>query len=32
MGVTYAEDSEPFREFIREQKAKGNYPKNLWGE
>jgi hypothetical protein len=29
-GVTYAEDSLPFREFIREEKAKGNYPKNLW--
>lgn len=30
MGVTYAEDSEPFREFIRNQKAAGNYPKHLW--
>ena len=29
-GVTYAEDSEPFREFIREEKARGNYPKSLW--
>ncbi len=29
-GVTYAEDSEPFREFIRAEKAAGNYPKNLW--
>ena len=29
-GVTYAEDSLPFREFIREEKALGNYPKNLW--
>ena len=29
-GVTYAEDGEPFREFIREEKAKGNYPKDLW--
>lgn len=29
-GVTYAEDSDPFREFIREEKAKGNYPKDLW--
>lgn len=29
-GVTYVEDSEPFREFIREEKAKGNYPKDLW--
>ena len=29
-GVTYIEDSLPFREFIREQKAAGNYPKDLW--
>ena len=29
-GVTYAEDSEPFREFIRAEKARGNYPENLW--
>lgn len=29
-GVTYIEDSEPFREFIRDQKAIGNYPKDLW--
>ncbi len=29
-GVTYMEDSEPFREFIREQKAAGIYPKELW--
>ena len=29
-GVTYAEDSEPFREFIRAEKAAGHYPKNLW--
>ncbi len=29
-GVTYIEDSEPFREFIREQKALGVYPKDLW--
>jgi NDP-sugar pyrophosphorylase family protein len=29
-GVTYAEDSEPFREFIRVQKAAGIYPKELW--
>ncbi|MBQ9746840.1 MAG: NTP transferase domain-containing protein [Clostridia bacterium] len=29
-GVTYAEDSEPFREFIREEKALGHYPKSLW--
>ena len=31
-GVTYAEDSEPFREFIRAEKAAGNYPKDLWGK
>ena len=31
-GVTYIEDSEPFREFIRAEKAAGNYPKNLWGK
>lgn len=29
-GVTYMQDAEPFRAFIREQKAKGNYPKSLW--
>ncbi len=29
-GVTYMQDSEPFREFIREQKAKGFYPRSLW--
>lgn len=29
-GVTYIEDSEPFREFIRQEKAKGNYPADLW--
>lgn len=29
-GVTYTADSEPFREFIRAEKAAGNYPKNLW--
>ena len=29
-GVTYIEDSEPFREFIRAQKAAGVYPKELW--
>ncbi len=29
-GVTYIQDAEPFRAFIREQKAKGNYPKSLW--
>lgn len=29
-GVTYIEDSDPFREFIRSEKASGNYPKNLW--
>ena len=31
-GVTYPEDSEPFREFIREEKRLLHYPKNLWGE
>ena len=31
-GVTYIEDSEPFREFIREEKAAGNYPKDLWAK
>ena len=30
MGVTYAQDCEPFREFIRAEKAAGNYPKSLW--
>jgi NDP-sugar pyrophosphorylase family protein len=30
MGVTYAQDREPFREFIRAEKAAGNYPKILW--
>lgn len=29
-GVTYMQDAEPFREFIRLQKEKGCYPKNLW--
>lgn len=29
-GVTYIADAEPFREFIRKQKAMGNYPKSLW--
>ncbi len=29
-GVTYTADSEPFREFIRAEKAAGHYPKNLW--
>lgn len=29
-GVTYVQDSEPFREFIRNEKNAGNYPKNLW--
>lgn len=29
-GVTYMADAEPFREFIREIKANGEYPKNLW--
>ncbi|MGN1094803.1 MAG: sugar phosphate nucleotidyltransferase [Eubacteriales bacterium] len=29
-GVTYTNDSEPFREFIRGLKKAGNYPKNLW--
>ena len=31
-GVTYIEDSEPFREFIREEKTAGNYPKDLWAK
>jgi NDP-sugar pyrophosphorylase family protein len=31
-GVTYVQDSEPFREFIRAEKAVGNYPKNLWNK
>ncbi len=29
-GVTYMQDCEPFREFIREQKLRGTYPKQLW--
>ena len=29
-GVTYMQDCEPFREFIRLQKANGLYPKTLW--
>ena len=29
-GVTYVQDAEPFRLFIREQKEKGNYPRSLW--
>lgn len=29
-GVTYIQDSLPFRLFIREEKAAGNYPKDLW--
>ncbi len=29
-GVTYVQDSEPFREFIRNEKRLGNYPKDLW--
>ena len=31
-GVTYIEDSLPFREFIRRQKAAGNYPADLWAK
>ncbi|MBO5023409.1 MAG: nucleotidyltransferase [Clostridia bacterium] len=31
-GVTYIEDSEPFRQFIREEKTAGNYPKDLWAK
>lgn len=29
-GVTYSEDSDPFREFIRKEKEQGKYPKDLW--
>lgn len=29
-GVTYKEDSEDFCRFIREEKAKGHYPRSLW--
>lgn len=29
-GVTYMQDAETFRTFIREQKAKGFYPASLW--
>jgi len=29
-GVTYKDDSEPFREFIRDLKARGVYPKKLF--
>jgi hypothetical protein len=31
-GVTYTEDSEPFREFIRAEKASGRYPRYLWAQ
>lgn len=29
-GVTFMQDCEPFRAFIREQKSRGFYPKSLW--
>ena len=30
MGVTYRSDSEAFTAFIKDQRAAGNYPANLW--
>ena len=31
-GVTYKEDSEPFKKFISNLKEEGKYPTNLWNE
>lgn len=31
-GVTYKEDSEPFKKFISNLKSKGKYPTNLWNK
>ena len=31
-GVTYKEDSEPFKKFISNLKSEGKYPTNLWNK